>query len=182
MYTTTRFFYPHGIEGEEMDNTVKEFETIEKAIKYAHRYNTGVRFAGLQIEDENGKLVYEITSNNDTYDYREELQKTNESELPENSEEIEVIKEDNSVETILNKIDAGIIIFPKLKKNRGYEDGSVYLYLLDENKESTDYKGLFSSLRIGVEKLAKLDLQGKYYVWTNWQANTRNQWYIEIDF
>ena len=68
MYTTTRFFYPHGIEGEEMDNTVKEFETIEKAIKYAHRYNTGVRFAGLQIEDENGKLVYEITSNNDTYD------------------------------------------------------------------------------------------------------------------
>ena len=33
MYTATRFFYPNGIEGESMDNTVKQFDDIEKAIK-----------------------------------------------------------------------------------------------------------------------------------------------------
>jgi hypothetical protein len=70
MFTTTRFFYPNGIEGESMDCTYKEFDTIEKAIKYCHRYNKGVRFAGVQVEDENGNLLYEITSGNDVFDYR----------------------------------------------------------------------------------------------------------------
>lgn len=70
MYNTNRFFYPKGIEGEAMDCTYKEFDTIEKAIKYAHRYTKGLRFAGLQIEDNNGKLVYEITSDNEVIDYR----------------------------------------------------------------------------------------------------------------
>jgi uncharacterized membrane protein YkoI len=70
MFTTTRNFYPHGIEGERMDCTFKEFNTIEKAIKYAHRYAKGLRFAGVQIDDENGNLVYEITSDMETFDYR----------------------------------------------------------------------------------------------------------------
>lgn len=70
MYTTTRFFYPHGIEGESMDCTFKEFETLEKAIKYANRYTTGIRFAGVQVEDVNGKLIYEITASQDIFDYR----------------------------------------------------------------------------------------------------------------
>lgn len=70
MFSTIRHFYPHGIEGESMDCTFKEFDTIEKAINYAHRYAKGVRFAGVQIEDENGKLLYEITSNSEIYDYR----------------------------------------------------------------------------------------------------------------
>ena len=70
VYTATRFFYPHGIEGESMDNTVKDFEDIEKARKYAHRYAKGVRFAGVQIESENGKLLYEITSDSEVCDYR----------------------------------------------------------------------------------------------------------------
>lgn len=70
MYSTIRFFYPHGIEGEAMDNTTKEFDNIDKAIKYCHRYNKGLRFAGVQIESENGTLLYEITSDNDMYDYR----------------------------------------------------------------------------------------------------------------
>lgn len=70
MFTTTRYFYPHGIEGESMDNTVKEFDNIEKAIVYCHRYATGVKFAGVQIEDENGKVIYEISSDYETYDYR----------------------------------------------------------------------------------------------------------------
>lgn len=70
MFTATRFFYPHGIEGESMDNTVKEFDDIEKAIKYAHRYAKGIRFAGVQIESEDGTLLYEITSASDVFDYR----------------------------------------------------------------------------------------------------------------
>ena len=75
-YMTSRYFYPHGIEGEAMDVTYKEFDTIEKAIKYAHRYNKGMRFAGVQIEEittdgKLGNMVYEITSDNETIDYRE---------------------------------------------------------------------------------------------------------------
>ena len=70
MYNTIRFFYPRGIEGEAMDYTYKEFDTIDKAIKYAHRYTNGLRFAGLQIEDENGKLIYEITSDQEVIDHR----------------------------------------------------------------------------------------------------------------
>ena len=76
-YFTTRYFYPHGIEGEAMDCTYKEFDTIEKAIKYAERYTRGLRFAGVQVEElkDDGKLgdlVYEITSDNETFDYRKE--------------------------------------------------------------------------------------------------------------
>ncbi len=70
MYIATRYFYPNGIEGESMDNTIKEFNDIEKAIKYAHRYANGTRFAGVQIESENGILLYEITSDNETCDLR----------------------------------------------------------------------------------------------------------------
>ena len=69
-YSTTRHFYPHGIEGEAMDCTFKEFNTIEKAIKYADRYAKGLRFAGVQIEDETGNTVYEITSDFEVFDYR----------------------------------------------------------------------------------------------------------------
>lgn len=77
MYMTTRYFYPHGIEGEAMDCTYKYFDTIEKAIKYAYRYNKGMRFAGIQIEEitvdgKLGDIVYEITSDNETIDYRAE--------------------------------------------------------------------------------------------------------------
>jgi uncharacterized membrane protein YkoI len=72
MFTTTRHFYPHGAEGEAMDCTFKEFNDIEKAIKYAHRYAKGLRFAGIQIEDESGNIVYEITSDFEVIDSRKE--------------------------------------------------------------------------------------------------------------
>ena len=71
MFITTRFFYPRGIEGESMDTTVKEFDSIEKAIKYSYRYARGIRFAGVQVETEDGKLMYEITSDCEVIDYRE---------------------------------------------------------------------------------------------------------------
>jgi len=62
MFYTTRYYYPHGIEGEAMECTFKAFRDINKAIKYCHRYAQGVRFAGVRIEDEKGKTIYEITS------------------------------------------------------------------------------------------------------------------------
>ena len=70
MITATRHFYPRGIEGESMDCTLKEFGNVDNAIKYAHRYAKGLRFAGVQIEDENGKTVYEITSDFEVIDHR----------------------------------------------------------------------------------------------------------------
>ena len=69
-YTSIRYFYPHGIEGEAMDSTWKEWGDLEKAINYAHRYAKGLRFAGVMIEDDKGNLVYEITSDMDYRDYR----------------------------------------------------------------------------------------------------------------
>ena len=63
MFTTYRHFFPHGIEGEAMDCTMKEWESLEKAVAYCHRYAKGVRFDSVYIEDEDGELIYEITSN-----------------------------------------------------------------------------------------------------------------------
>jgi uncharacterized membrane protein YkoI len=70
MFSTTRHFYPNGIEGEGMDCTFKSFDSIEKAINYARRYAKGLRFAGVQIEDESGNTVYEITSDFEVVDNR----------------------------------------------------------------------------------------------------------------
>ena len=62
MYTTIRYYYPHGIEGESMEVTLKEFTSFDKAIAYARRYAKGNRFAGVQVEDTTGNCIYEITS------------------------------------------------------------------------------------------------------------------------
>mgnify|MGYP000937461424 CR=1 FL=1 len=70
MFTAIRYFYPRGVEGESMDSTIKEFDDIEKAIKYAHRYSKGLRFAGVQIESDDGKVLYEITSDCNIFDNR----------------------------------------------------------------------------------------------------------------
>jgi uncharacterized membrane protein YkoI len=73
MYTTIRHWYKYGNESDTMECTFKEFETIEKAIAYAHRYAKGIKFAGIQIEDEKGNTVYEITSDSESIDYRKVL-------------------------------------------------------------------------------------------------------------
>lgn len=70
MYTATRFYYPHGIEGESMNTTEKEYSTVEKAIAYAQRYSKGRRFAGVEVEDEEGNEIYEITSDSEVIDHR----------------------------------------------------------------------------------------------------------------
>lgn len=69
MYTAIRHFYPRGIEGEAMDCTVKEFDDLDGAIKYARRYTSGLRFAGVQVEDDKGNCLFEITSDQEEYVY-----------------------------------------------------------------------------------------------------------------
>lgn len=39
MYRTIRYYFPHGDEWEAMDCTVKEWNSLEKAIAYCHRYS-----------------------------------------------------------------------------------------------------------------------------------------------
>lgn len=68
MYTTCRYFYPHGIEGESMDCTIKEWDSLEKAIDYCHRYTKGIRFSSVCIEDEKGDIVYEILASGEIID------------------------------------------------------------------------------------------------------------------
>lgn len=72
MYSTTRYYYPNGIEGESMQCTFKDFDDIDKAIKYCHRYAKGLRFAGVKVEDEKGNAIFEITSDFEPFDYRQE--------------------------------------------------------------------------------------------------------------
>lgn len=62
MYRTIRYYFPHGDEWEAMDCTVKEWNSLEKAIAYCHRYSKGIRFASAEIEDECGKQIYELLS------------------------------------------------------------------------------------------------------------------------
>lgn len=70
MYTVILFTYPNGEEGEEMETEYVECEDIKSAIEYAHEHNEGLTFAGTQIENENGDLVYEITADGEPIDYR----------------------------------------------------------------------------------------------------------------
>lgn len=60
MYTTNRYYYRYGKEGDYVDMTTKEFNSLEKAINYAERYATGIRFVSVEILDENDNVVYEI--------------------------------------------------------------------------------------------------------------------------
>lgn len=63
MYTTIRYYFPHGDEFEAMECTVKEWSSLEKAIAYCHRYSKGVRFASVEIKNERGEQIYELLSN-----------------------------------------------------------------------------------------------------------------------
>lgn len=69
-YITCRRWYKYGNEGDEIEVTIKEFGSIDKAINYAHRYAKGIRFCGVEIQDENGNTVYEITAESAVYDNR----------------------------------------------------------------------------------------------------------------
>lgn len=71
-YTTVREFYKYNYEHGETDMTFKEWDSLDKAIAYAHRYAKGLRFVGVTVEDENGNVLYEILNHGaDTFDYRD---------------------------------------------------------------------------------------------------------------
>jgi len=72
MYTVFRSYFKYGKEDDEVELTVKEFDTEEKAIAYAHRYAKGNRFCSATIEDDGGNTIYEILNYGSvTYDYRQ---------------------------------------------------------------------------------------------------------------
>ena len=71
-YQTVRYFFPHGIEGESMDCTYKTWDSLEKAIAYCHRYAKGIRFANVELRNEDNYLMYEILSDGTVTDYRKE--------------------------------------------------------------------------------------------------------------
>lgn len=71
-YTTVREFYKYSYEHGETDMTFKEWDSLDKAIAYAHRYAKGWKFIAVTVEDEDGNIVYEIlNSGADTFDYRD---------------------------------------------------------------------------------------------------------------
>lgn len=53
-----------------MDCVIKEWESLQKAIAYIHRYAKGIRFASANVEDENGNTIYEILSDGTITDRR----------------------------------------------------------------------------------------------------------------
>lgn len=72
MFTTTRYFFPNGIEGEEMKTTVLSHETYDSALSYCHRYSSGIRFAGVTIENETGTCIYELLDSGEEIVYADE--------------------------------------------------------------------------------------------------------------
>ena len=65
MYIAKRFIIKNG----KSSYTVKEFDDLEKAKDYGHKYSYRSRFNGLKIENENGELIYEITDGREVIDH-----------------------------------------------------------------------------------------------------------------
>lgn len=70
MFTTCRNWYKYGNEDDIVECTFKDHDTIEKAITYTHRYAKGIKFVSCTIEDETGKVVYELLADGQVYDNR----------------------------------------------------------------------------------------------------------------
>lgn len=70
MYTVNRSWFKYGNEEDEVMITTKEYPTFEKALQYGERYRRGVKFVSYEIEDENGKLIYEEFADGKVFDYR----------------------------------------------------------------------------------------------------------------
>jgi uncharacterized membrane protein YkoI len=69
-YFTYRYTYSTGKKDKNLDCKFKEFNSLTDAIKYAHKYAKGLRFAEVQIENEAGKILYVINNDGVTHDYR----------------------------------------------------------------------------------------------------------------
>lgn len=67
MYTTNRCYYRYGNDDGYVDIKTKEFDTLDKAIKYAERYATGTRFVSVVVRDSDDNVVYEILQDGRTF-------------------------------------------------------------------------------------------------------------------
>lgn len=78
MYTTNCYYYRYGKE-DYVDTNTKEFDTLDKAmkyaIKYAKRYATGIRFISVEVLDNKGNVVYEILQDGRTFVNGKEVEK-----------------------------------------------------------------------------------------------------------
>ena len=64
MFIVIRSYYRYGNEGDYIDCTFKEFETLDKAKAYAQRYAKGIKFVRYQIENEKGDVIEEYSAGN----------------------------------------------------------------------------------------------------------------------
>ena len=90
MFYVTRYWYKDGREGDPVETTSKEYESIEKALAYAQRYATGIRFVLMQIEDEDLNLIYEYSADGKLFvDRTKEYMTKDKQEKKEIKEETE---------------------------------------------------------------------------------------------
>lgn len=126
-YTTYRYWFKYGNEDDPIECTTKEWDNLDKAITYAHRYATGVKFDSVEIEDENGKVIYRITSDSLVEDFRNEKL---EEVLPTELKEIDTLK--------IKKIGKNKVSFKKLiadketiiKNNKGFDSKWLFEKLI----------------------------------------------------
>ena len=139
-YTTYRFWFKYGNEDDPIECTTKEWDSLDKAINYAHRYATGIKFESVEIEDKNGRVVYRITSNGVVEDFRNDSTENNievvSTPAPE-AEEIKPLK--------IKKYGKNKVVFKKLVLD---EETRI------ENENGIDCKSIFKNL-IGFEFLSE---------------------------
>ena len=70
-FTAVWYRYPDGRERQSMHAQFRDFKDVDSAIKFLHmkaERTRGIYWAGAQIEDVDGDVVYEITSNYEVFD------------------------------------------------------------------------------------------------------------------
>ncbi len=60
MYTTNRHWLRYGREDDYVEVTTLEHKTFEEALKYTQRYARGIKFISCNIQNEDGRILYEI--------------------------------------------------------------------------------------------------------------------------
>jgi hypothetical protein len=60
MFTAYRTVLRYGREEDPTDTTQKQYATADQAIAYVKRYAKGIRFVNAAVEDESGRLIFEI--------------------------------------------------------------------------------------------------------------------------
>lgn len=99
MYTTNRHWLRYGREDDYVEVTTLEHKTFKKALKYTQRYARGVRFVRCSIENEAGRILYEICDYGAVEeDYRTEedkkkIEKENDIQIRLTQKELSILEE-----------------------------------------------------------------------------------------